>query len=75
MSDQWQDISTAPKDGTVVDLYCRDIGRVAYCVWGEAVHGSHPGNQVWVRAGRRSDMVKCTPTHWMPLPSPPEARP
>jgi hypothetical protein len=43
----WQPIETAPKDGTVVDLWVRGRGRVTDCVWGEAISGQHePAHKV-----------------------------
>ncbi len=86
---KWQPIETAPKDGTVIDLYrpkpqspwrhqCRVSG------WWDVE------NQTWVWP---SDMDQCAYsdfycgeedkdvfesndfTHWMPVPSPPEAQP
>lgn len=79
MSD-WQPIETAPRDGTTVLLWWRreelDVAYWACGVWrefgdgsrgwmGESFHASAP--ETWTRLlGER-------PTHWMPLPTPPEA--
>lgn len=65
---EWQDIKTAPKDGTKILLSCparrgEYPGVVEKCYW-----------HVWGHAsGKWWDWV-CPdkPTHWMPLPSPPE---
>lgn len=60
----WQPIETAPKDGTVVLLWCKPpknrgtrtrIARFAYNRW-----SSH------------SSCHALQPTHWMPLPDPPK---
>ena len=59
---QWQPIETAPKDGTVVLL-----GRADY----------YPKSGYWVEHefqdwwGWDRDRA-CPPTHWMPLPEPPQ---
>ena len=62
----WQPIETAPRDGTLVDLWFAGHGwdcRVSDCFWG--------GNY-WVRkgAGAYNDDPKII-THWQPLPEPP----
>ena len=63
---QWQDISTAPKDGTEIYVYCGPAwsgrGPLVRTAWrgywqNEFLNGGSPSNFV--------------PTHWMPLPSPP----
>lgn len=51
----WQPIETAPKDGTVIDLWYPDFGRLAD-QWYDADDG-------W--------FVAPNPTHWMPIPEPP----
>jgi hypothetical protein len=53
----WQLIETAPRDGTVVDVYCPTWGRMPERWWDDG----H-----WV--GTPHDF---TPTHWMPVPKPP----
>lgn len=81
---QWQDISTAPKDGTFV---------VLYGVWAGEIHGINahsPCADIGFWSGGKSDFAggdwwslttgdayACwmLPTHWMPLPPAPEAQP
>lgn len=73
----WQPIETAPTDGTEVDLYGLDWGgyarRVAGAKWGEI-----DGKWCWavydVRQGEGGDWCidLKTPTHWMPVPPPPQ---
>ena len=73
----WQDISTAPKDGTEI-LACRmyEGSRVALgvAVW-TAPWPQHDGYRVnygratWLRSNR--EKLFPDPTHWMPLPPPP----
>lgn len=84
----WQDISTAPRDGTVVDVWRKEGGRETV-YWGLPLHtcgemGEYcdsdwhnikkPG---WVCATFGEFLGgKHNPfTHFMPLPAPPEAKP
>lgn len=57
----WQDISTAPRDGTEVLVYVpRRLGALY-------AGASNPtGVQWWSR-----NLGDVQPTHWMPLPAPP----
>lgn len=83
-ADGWQPIETAPKDGTVVLLYWRaehgpdtvdyfasgeytrfGDGSGGWC--GESFHASVDG--YWTR------LLAERPTHWMPLPPPPDEVP
>jgi len=70
----WQPIETAPKDGTIVDLWAYLSGldiyrRVADASWcddsGSWVVGKELGFEVEILG---------TPKLWMPLPTPPEAQ-
>jgi len=58
---EWQDISTAPKDGTRILVYQR-IGGPDFVRWIGAPHNK------WSIDGFGS---VDKPTHWMPLPAPP----
>ncbi len=81
---QWQLIETAPKDGTEVDIWVSGPGsrRVTNCAWRKP-RGSNWGDRYgdgkvlpeqWVtRDGVSLDRRNGVPTHWMPLPNPPEA--
>lgn len=59
---EWKEIASAPKDGTPILVAC--VGKTPVtCMWSQSGYGqwvSLPGRY----AGR--------PTHWMPLPTPPE---
>ena len=79
---EWQPIETAPKDGKAVLLYKPDERMVGeYTIagyWGEwpghedgwiACDGKPQGYYSNVAGGRQG-----YPTHWMPLPPPPEAK-
>lgn len=73
----WQDISTAPKDGTRVILYQPDGqwrrrgphrgAEVATGYWHQP--GNPEADGFWVAGGA------FRPTHWMPLPAPPDTGP
>lgn len=65
---RWQPIETAPKDGTLVDLWAGE--RIADCAWNvpsncwaERSVSSFSGRPYWA--------VVNNPTHWMPLPAAP----
>jgi len=58
----WQPIGTAPKDGTQI-IVTNGILRLAVRWW----HGIG-----WSDSGRDTLLWETEPTHWMPLPRPPE---
>lgn len=64
---QWQPIETAPKDGTRVLLFTRWLGDGQY--------HCPPFDDVQIGLWDRDEWELINigdPTHWMPLPSPPE---
>lgn len=76
----WQPIETAPKDGTIVDLF---VGGRRYpdCFWGFPDHCCGEDGQYcdsdwhrlkagWVE-GTFNEPIDDRITHWMPLPAPP----
>lgn len=75
---KWQPIDTAPMDGTDVDLWVQyppefdPPERIANCQFQkpDAGYGRHP---CWVEF--EWFPVIGTPTHWMPVPTPPEDQP
>lgn len=71
LAGHWQPIETAPKDGTDVFLFF-PLEGLDHEVFATRVIASHRGGH-WVFQGRAvrgySDALQ--PTHWMPLPSPP----
>lgn len=74
-ADGWQDISTAPKDGTRIDLY-GPSGRFPNCRWGrhDAESRAPWGEEHWrgVPFYRLHGIEQQAPvTHWRPLPAPP----
>lgn len=68
----WQPIATAPKDGTVIDLWCSH-GRIPCCSW--RVAGNFNGDSAWHNESGfpiEYGHPKKIPTYWMPLPEPPK---
>lgn len=61
----WQPIETAPRDGTKFLALARGPGGV-----GMIVARQKPGWSGWQTVP--GDWT-CVPSHWMPLPEPPEA--
>lgn len=68
----WQPIETAPKDGTVIDLWVPDAKNAKYsahripsCKWDD--------KKGWVLdlIPIKISSLTDAPTHWMPLPEPP----
>jgi len=61
----WQTIDNAPKDGTIIMLYCPSLSITKYPTIG-VNHGDG-----WELAFDDC-LEEIFPTHWMPLPLPPE---
>jgi len=71
---QWRPIETAPKDGTVIDLWdWKYMHRVTDACWRHHYweNGKPLGEKSW-GAGDRDGPFVMEPTHWMPLPKRPE---
>ena len=60
---EWQDISTAPKDGTKILLFTDDVNLGSYRTW----CGS---DKCWRDVG---GATISRPTRWQPLPEGPKA--
>lgn len=75
----WQDISTAPKDGTYIDVFAfvlweNEPCRVTDVRWRKPnKKWDEYGSRVREEAWRLDDGETVTPTHWMPQPPPPKA--
>lgn len=73
--DGWMPIETAPKDGSLIDLWARrettgKFDRYTECQWGRRNFGSEPyGEPVWL--GLQDQYSVITPTHWRRPPAPP----
>jgi len=84
MSNEWQDISTAPRDGTSIDLWHKEYGRQTDHYWGMPSHECGEMGQYCDSDWHRAEMgwVDATfnefafdPdgfTHFMHLPNPPK---
>ena len=71
---EWQPIETAPKDGTLVDLWVIDTSDGS----GRRETDAYFANGKWwstrdTNAGEPVEQGRITATHWMPLPAPPPA--
>ncbi len=64
----WQPIETAPKDGRSVIVFCPGEDGIAVCYWSTSIWVT-PG--AWICELNRSDTGRYEPSHWMPLPAPP----
>lgn len=66
----WQKIETALKDGTEVDVWIHDRK------WGSGYRCADAWYDVnrnaWFHRGEYGDCEEINPTHWMPIPHPPE---
>ena len=77
---EWKSIETAPRDGTVIDLWvvCHGIGsRQANCKWWSAVDVCDPHTFEWftyekVDYGNYFEWVQFdgNPTHWLLVTEP-----
>jgi hypothetical protein len=63
----WQDIKSAPRDGTVIDLWADDK-RWTDCHWTGANWFTPYGIY---NCGAEMELHGHHPSHWMPLPPPP----
>ncbi len=66
---EWQPIETAPKDGTTI-LICKPGMKTPWMAKWEEMRRA-PDRWSAIGLGR----CPFDPTHWMPLPSPPEDKP
>lgn len=66
MTMEWQDISTAPKDGTRV-LLTDGLNTASVGFWRRTYEEWHPNEMTEINWWRMQP-----PTHWMPLPKPPK---
>lgn len=63
----WRDIATAPKDGTKILAGCLQSDTFKYFLtwWNKRW-------DIWVGEGDERYGIDFKPTHWQPLPPPPE---
>jgi hypothetical protein len=83
LNGEWQDISTAPKDGTPILVFGTRFGWAAnpsrVCAFYKAnawwIYGGSSGEPSKQRSERNvviQTLDTIDPTHWMPLPNPPQ---
>ena len=61
---KWQPIETAPKDGKRILAWQKTWYMVNTCHWSD-------NTNCWIKAGVKLEHPDLWPTHWMPLPKPP----
>jgi hypothetical protein len=66
----WQDIATAPKDGTRV-LAWREDWDEPVCMRWVTFYAGDSAREMWCLLDERGESAAFPPTHWMPLPSAP----
>ncbi|TCQ80007.1 hypothetical protein EDF68_10352 [Ochrobactrum sp. BH3] len=82
VADGWLPIETAPKDGTVIDLWSSEFGRQPDCFWGKREHHCgeagqycdsdwHSEPDAWIDSAQNTQTFDDI-THWRPLPASPE---
>jgi hypothetical protein len=64
MTQQWQPIESAPKDGTVFLTWRKGWLRARMCMM-------NSGRWFYPFGAPVSDLESDQPTHWMPIPPPP----
>jgi hypothetical protein len=74
---EWQPIETAPKDGTIIDVWLGDADQsdiAFYCTPGTKRSSGwyYKNSKFRPNMGLGILTVFIQPTHWMPLPSPPK---
>lgn len=67
-ADDWQPIDTAPKDGTVFEVWDKETKRS----WRAYYYSSDLGSTWVVSIGNNFDDLPERFTHWQPLPTPPQ---
>jgi hypothetical protein len=71
---EWQDIASAPKDGTPILIFVPGSAQEVKEAWWALQYEGGPG--YWSTptgpAGRGYVILPEAPTHWMPLPEPPK---
>lgn len=83
VADGWLPIETAPKDGTVIDLWSSEFGRQPDCFWGKREHHCgeagqycdsdwHSEPDAWIDSAQNTQTFDDI-THWHPLPASPRS--
>ena len=69
---EWRPIETAPKDGTIIDLWISQRGRRPGCAWVDNPEIEQRIGHCWADECFRVVSLGDYATHWMPLPERPE---
>ena len=77
---EWKPIETAPKMKTVLLFAVTDIGpsgevrnwKMASGFWHSGYVDGHDNSTPWNWEGRQVKTYEPSPTHWMPMPEPPQ---
>lgn len=71
---EWQDISTAPRDGTTVQLWHTTWKAPFSAKWDpENIKRIYPRRDLhWIEAGYAMAWPDEAFSHWQPLPAPPQ---
>jgi hypothetical protein len=65
LANPWEDIASAPKDGSVLFAWC-DRSRLLLLCW-------YSSKDKCFLTESDEESIECNPTHWLPHPPPPEA--
>lgn len=68
--EEWRDIESAPKDGTEIWGYWEHLPNK----WQGVVKAFFDDGEDLIWLGNDWGSINATPTHWMPLPNPPNAQ-
>jgi hypothetical protein len=70
---EWKSIETAPNDRTIILFAETDIDSIGIAHnWKMATGCKLSGGDGWQWDGRYLKAYDVQPTHWMPLPNPPQ---
>ena len=68
----WQDILTAPRDGTAFLGFIPERGGYVACQTMQVMAWSEWGGGIWETTGGGGKYSNRQVTHWQPLPEPPD---
>lgn len=77
-TNEWQPIETAPKDGTdilVIEPLNNCYGKITNAFWEKEQNKIFDGHKITIEgywAESCDNQLVLEPTHWMPLPKPPQ---
>ena len=67
----WRDIESAPRDGTDILVFCEDSGE-QFVGFNNPAEGSDREDVFFTALLKSGKRVGCIPSHWQPLPTPPQ---